>query len=100
MERRLRTADMDILRVAGKARLMGVDLSGLSEECVGMFGAMHALTVSLVNQGALDREKFIDQMLDLLAQMPEHQRHSYYGRYLALAVQMFEATQFPEPPQP
>ncbi|MCP2134605.1 stalled ribosome rescue protein Dom34 [Rhizobium sp. SLBN-94] len=79
---------------------MSVDLTGLSEECVGMFGALHALTVSLVNQGVLDREKFIDQMLDLLAQMPEQQRQSFYGRYVALAVQMFEATQFPEQPIP
>jgi hypothetical protein len=71
-----------------------VDKSGLSAECLGMFGAIHALTIALINHGALNREVFIDQMLDLLAQMPEEQRLSYYGRYLQIAVELFEGTQF------
>ena len=75
---------------------MAVDTAELSQECLGMFAALHALTVALVNQGALNREAFIDQMLDLLAQMPAEQRQSYYGRYLQIAVEMFEATQFPK----
>lgn len=73
---------------------MAIDKTGMTPECLGMFAAMHAVTMSLINQGVLDRERFIDQMVDLLATMPEHQREGFYGRYLELAVQMFEATQF------
>lgn len=66
----------------------------LSPECKGMFQAMHALTLTLINQGALNREAFIDQMLDLLASLPPEQRESYYGLYLQRSVAIFEATQF------
>ncbi|UVK43268.1 hypothetical protein BPNPMPFG_005046 [Mesorhizobium sp. AR07] len=66
-------------------------------EVLCAFFAQNALAVALINLGILNRERFIDQLLDLMAGMPPEQKASHYGRYVEIMIQVFERTQFPYP---
>lgn len=69
----------------------------LTPETLGVFLAGLGIVAGLINQGSVDREKLIDHLLDLLATMRPHQKSGFYGRYVELALQILEETQFPEP---
>ena len=61
-----------------------------------LFGLQMAIIGGLVNQQAVNREKLIDYLMAVVADLDASERDTLYAKFLDNAVQVLERTQFPE----
>lgn len=64
-----------------------------------IFGAVAtsvAILAGLIDQGAANREKMIDYLLQIVADLDEEERQTPYGKYVAHTISLLEQSQFPK----
>lgn len=75
-------------------------LSRTDPAVVGLFFTMATVLGALHRQGAFDREKLIDFLLEGLAGLPPAERKEPAGMFRSVLIEFLEKTQFPPPDKP
>ncbi|WP_422373298.1 hypothetical protein [Hoeflea sp.] len=61
----------------------------------GLLFANMAVIAALIDQGVINREKLIDYLLDVAADLSDEERQGDYGQSLEAMIRLLEKSQFP-----